>query len=226
MKAYLNNNLPKDNKKALLIHQSEFNNLKDFKEELKNIRENNNTILITPRTLEKLKEGINTAKQKFDIVLVQGTSNKANRYIVEQTNADFLLNPQSSDSVKRYDFIHHFNSGLNHILASLAKKKDIGIFISLNFLKWENPVRISKELGRINQNLILAQKYGLPIVADFLIEENFDIKTNTELKGIYHFFNISNYTRKRMLYQLEESHCKNIFKKSPNYIGEGIEVID
>jgi RNase P/RNase MRP subunit p30 len=76
---------------------------------------------------------INSLKEDFDVLLGEGGLNKINRYFLEQSNIDILLDPQSSKQKLKIDFIHHLNSGFNHILSKIAIEKNIKIYFSLNF---------------------------------------------------------------------------------------------
>ncbi len=196
-------------------------------------------IVIRPFVLDNYLVNLinNVLKKNFKIVIGDGINNKTNRFLLEKTNIDYLLNPQQNNFVKRYDFIHHFNSGLNHVLCKIAFERDIGMLFSLNFLKSDNKLKVAQEIGRINQNIKLCRKYKLDLKIDFFYdinnkERNFNllekknIVNNQTLISFHKMFSISNEQIKNSLMSLKERINKNIFKQSPNYIIKGIEVID
>lgn len=163
---------------------------------------------------------INSLKQEFDLVIGFGGLNKINRFFLEQTQIDFLEDPQNSQYKVKIDFIHHFNSGLNHVLCKLAKEKNIGIIHSLSFRKLQ-PFFISKEIGRINQNVKFARKYKIPITSN-IISNKYQIKNKFQLKQINSILGFNNDQNKQALSIIEEKIKQNQFKKSDKFIGDGV----
>ena len=66
------------------------------------------------------------------------------------------------------EFIHHRNSGLNHVVCNLAKEKGVGIGFSICSLLTADPQYQALILGRMRQNAMFCARYGLKaIVASF-----------------------------------------------------------
>lgn len=168
---------------------------------------------------------ISNLNQQFDITIGYGGLNKINRYFLEQTNIDFLQDPQNSTYQNKFDFIHHFNSGLNHVLCNFAKQKNIDFLISLNFTNIFNKYNLTKEIGRINQNLKFAKKYKIQTILNFIIENDFQVKSIQEIKGIFSLFEVSTKQFFESIKILENKIKLNQLKKSENYITEGIKII-
>lgn len=163
---------------------------------------------------------INSLKKDFDLIVGFGGLNKLNRFFLEQTQIDFLEDPQNSQYKPKMDFIHHFNSGLNHVLCNLAKEKNVGIINSLNFVKLK-PIFIAKEIGRINQNTKFARKYNIPILSN-IISNKYQVKNQNQLNNINSILGLDNNQKKDSLNVLEEKINLNNFKKSSKYVGEGV----
>lgn len=176
--------------------------------------------------LEKIENStigtVNNFKNYFDIVIGFGGLNKINRFFLEQTQIDFLLDPQNSYYNTKIDFIHHFNSGINDVLCKLAKEKNIGFLFSLNFT-YKNKNYIPKEIGRINQNLKFARKYKIQTHINFIIKRQNQIKSQIELQAITSLFDMSTLQIKENMNILENTIKSNTHKKSDKYICEGIE---
>lgn len=166
---------------------------------------------------------INNLKKDFHLVIGLGGLNKENRFFLEQTQIDFLQDPQNSYLKPKIDYIHHFNSGINQVLGKFAKDKNIGFLFSLNFTNNSNRYLIAKEIGRINQNISVARKYNLPILITFLITNENQIKNKIQLNGIFSLFNISTEQKKESLNILENKIKFNKLKNSKNYINKNIQ---
>jgi len=186
-------------------------------------------------TIEKyddyIKNLVDNLKRENKIIICYSDYNDIKRMIIEKVNFDFILNPHLNNKKQIFDFIHHFNSGLNHILAKLLKEKDKGLLITLNqftrsnLLDKKNKFNTIKEIGRINQNLKLARKYNLRLLFDFFIETENNLKTYREIEEILKIFNLSTEQIKKNSKELGQRYKQNIFKNSDNYITKGIEVV-
>jgi RNase P/RNase MRP subunit p30 len=78
------------------------------------------------------------------------------REIMEQTRNIYVF---GCEDQKKHDFIHYRNSGLNHILANIAKENKIKfLFNFAEFIKLDNHKR-AIVLGRLKQNIMLYNKY-------------------------------------------------------------------
>ncbi len=207
------------------------NGKENIKSQLRKIREIRDKIdaqffavCVSVEKLENSSIGIiNQLKQEFDLVIGLGGTNKINRFFLENTQIDFLADPHNSISKLKIDFIHHFNSGLNQVLCKIAKEKKIGLLFSLNFTE-ERTKNILREFGRINQNVRFARKYGLPIYINFIVERKEHVKSINQIKAMSSIFDVSNEQRMQTVNVLEQRVKENRFKKSPDYISDGIRV--
>lgn len=92
-------------------------------------------------------------------------SSAPNRALIEKA---ILLNFYNLENSERQDFIHHRNSGLNHILAELLSKNNHTLFISFKNLLNSFPVQRARKMGRISQNIRLARKFNFSVkIASF-----------------------------------------------------------
>jgi len=182
-------------------------------------------ILNIDKNDNKLIGIINNLKLKFDLVIGLGGLNKINRFFLENTNIDFLLDPQNSKFKNKIDFIHHFNSGLNQVLFNFAKNKNISFIFSLNEFnkKYPNNYLISKEIGRINQNIKLCEKFKITFYLNYIIKNKFEIKNINQLNSIISLFNTSTKQKKENIYVLENKIQINTNKNTLKYINEFIK---
>lgn len=180
---------------------------------------------ITLNAIDNTTQGIiNQLKQDFDIIIGQGGLNKVNRFFLEQTQIDFLLDSHTSRFKVKFDFIHHFNSGLNHVLCKFAKEKNIGIINSLNFMKQQGVI-LTKDIARMNQNTKFARKYDLFMYSNFIITKKEDIISLIQLTSFQKELGMDTKQIKESQNILEKIIKKNKHKKSLEYISKGLEKI-
>jgi ribonuclease P/MRP protein subunit RPP1 len=107
----------------------------------------------TRRIIDKLKG------KPFKIAL-QAHDNVFNRRALETMKINYLVSPEKEikkDNLKQRD------SGLNHILAKIAKKNNIAIIINHNELTTLPPKEKATQLSRIIQNISICRKANCEI---------------------------------------------------------------
>ncbi len=117
--------------------------------------------ILNEKNFNKLKieiEKIRKENLKKTIIFSSENDDYA-RQVIEKAKIDILLIPLE----KRKDFSKQRNSGLNEILANIAKKNKIEIGINLQGILKENKDQKSKILARIIQNISLCRKKKLQI---------------------------------------------------------------
>ncbi len=110
------------------------------------------TILLTQTNFNKLKEEIKKNKDKK--VIFTSEDDELNRKVLEKLPISILLLNQKN----RKDFTKQRNSGLNQVLAKIAKKNKIQIGINLDELVPAQGKTESQLLARIQQNIKLCNK--------------------------------------------------------------------
>ncbi len=93
-------------------------------------------------------------RRMFDILLVRGGDLRLNRAAVETKEVDILTHPEHG----RYD------SGINHVMAKLAKRNDVAIEINFNEILTSTKKTRSRVLANMRDNIALARHYGMPII--------------------------------------------------------------
>ena len=111
-----------------------------------------NHILIQESTFEKARKAIKSAKGE---IIFTSNDDELNRKILEKEKIDVLLLNQK----ERKDRQKQRDSGFNHVLAKLAKKKNVAIGINLDeIIESKEKAKI---LARIEQNIKLCNKNKL-----------------------------------------------------------------
>jgi ribonuclease P/MRP protein subunit RPP1 len=109
--------------------------------------------LIQEDTFEKARKKIK--ENKDNLIIFSSNNDELNRKIIEKEPIDILLINQAS----RKDFQKQRNSGFNHVLAKIAKKKKVTIGINLDEIIESK--QKSDILARIRQNIKICNKNKL-----------------------------------------------------------------
>lgn len=113
-------------------------------------------ITITGKDFQKIRQEIKKHSEKTNDkkIIFYSDNDELNRKIIEKEKIDVLLINQAN----RKDFQKQRNSGLNHVLAKIAKKNKIKIGINLDEIIESNHIQKAKILARIIQNIELCKK--------------------------------------------------------------------
>jgi len=112
-------------------------------------------IIICERDFQKARKKIRENPRK--VVIFSSDDDELNKKILEKENIDILLLNLSS----RKDRMKQRDSGFNHVLARLAKKKNISLGINLDEIINSKPKEKSEILARVRQNIKLCNKNKL-----------------------------------------------------------------
>ncbi len=114
--------------------------------------------------LDKIKE-----KNQKSKIIFSGKDDEFNRQVLEKAKVDALLINLS----ERKDFSKQRNSGLNSVLAEIAKKRDIKIGINFDELRTTDKKEKARILSRIIQNIAICKKKKIKMMI-FSKEKNVD----------------------------------------------------
>jgi len=175
------------------IYELYFENKIKFKEELQKLTkqiENNKEItkkeliiVLNVKNIENSLFGhISRLNSQYKTIIATGTTVKINRFLLESTQIDYLLDPQ--DKAIR-DATHHFNSGLNQVLSQIAKEKKKKVLFSTNSFIFHEKIDY-REIGKIQQNIQILEKKKIQYDFIQIIDSIEEIIKNT--KTILSFF--------------------------------------
>jgi ribonuclease P/MRP protein subunit RPP1 len=137
-------------------------------------------ILIQEDNFDKARKLIKENSNKS--IIFTSDDDELNRKILEKENIQILL----LNMEKRKDFQKQRNSGLNHVLAKLAKKKEIIIGINLDEIIKTSEKEKARILARIRQNIQICNKNKLKM--KFISKENkrniYDLKSLSLILGM------------------------------------------
>ncbi len=109
-------------------------------------------IILTQSNFSKLKNEIKKNKEKQ--IIFSGSNDELNRKVLEKLPVQVLLINLS----ERKDRMKQRDSGFNHVMAKLAKKKNISVGINLDEIIESEKKKKAEILARIRQNIKLCNK--------------------------------------------------------------------
>lgn len=132
-------------------------------------------ILIHENNFDKARKLIKENKDKK--IIFSSDDDELNRKILDKESINVLLINQKG----RKDFQKQRNSGLNQVLAKMAKKKNIAIGVNLDEIVNSEGKQKAKILSRISQNIRICNKNKLKMEIIVLDKKNdrnvYDLKS-------------------------------------------------
>lgn len=132
----------------------------------------------------------------YEKQLPKNIQKKTNIHYIKQNTKGFINNPKrdgfeskqtkliyNQEIQEKSDFIHHRNSGLNHVLANLAKQKDILIGFNFNNILRTTKKQRAKIIGRQKQNIRLTKHNNIAIFSG--ATKPIEQRTQKQLKQFY-----------------------------------------
>lgn len=124
------------------------------------------------------------AKNKADYVFYE--NNEKTRHVVEKFRPAAVFNLENSP---KKDFVHHRNSGLNHILAALMREKKVAVAFSFSEILHSRKREIL--MGRIAQNIRLCKKYKVKMISASFASHPYEMRSPLELKSFFEKLGLS-----------------------------------
>jgi len=90
-----------------------------------------------------------------------GGDDALNRRAVESLKIDYLVSPEGG---KKVDSLKQRDSGLNHVLARIAKEKGVGIVVDMGEVRKLKGKELALGLERIMQNVLVCRKVGCRVL--------------------------------------------------------------
>lgn len=158
------------------------------------------------------------ARNYCEFVLVK--SSDKDHDVLEKIDFDVLFDLELNP---RKDTMHYRISGLNQVLCKIATKKKKIIGINLRkIIDSEDKPRI---IGRIMQNVMLCKKYKTKMIVFSGASKALQIKGFHDLISLMVVLGLKPDNAKNVLKNIGARIKKNIKKRTPEYIKEGVEII-
>lgn len=116
--------------------------------------------MIDTNNIEQARKEIQKLKKNNDEVVVLAKDDEFNRKIFEMKDVDIVVGLEFN----RRDKLKQRDSGMNEVIAKLAKTSDIKIGIDISRIQILNKLEKGKVLSRIIQNIKLCRRTGAKII--------------------------------------------------------------
>lgn len=139
----------------------------------------------TKITILTAKEANN--KSKTDLTISRSYDPVTTRNLIEKGKADYILGMEFH---KEKDYMRQMNSGMNHVLAKLAKQKKVSFAFPFN--EW---LELSEKqrcvvLARFMQNVSLYKKYNLKVEVSSFTDSAYGMRP--EMQSFERLFQLKN----------------------------------
>jgi ribonuclease P/MRP protein subunit RPP1 len=134
-------------------------------------------------TDEKTARGIIDSikkKNKKAIIAVQGRDDAFNRRAIETLKINYLVMPEAG---KKKDTLKQRDSGINHVVAKEAARKNISFVIDFSYLKSLEGEELAKVLARIIQNIKICRKAKAQIKLASFAKSEKDLLNEKDISG-------------------------------------------
>lgn len=179
-------------------------------------------VLMPPKKL--VSGNIFDIRKKADLIIVE--SSEYDRQILESKKADVIYDFENQH---RQDFLHHRNSGLNHILAKLAQDSDTYLALSLSSILSGSVAKKtlrSRTIGRMMQNINLAKKFKLNIVFASFAKSPFGMRSPHDLISLAKTIGMDSGDATLSLSNAQKKIALARKRKDKNYLADGVEVVE
>lgn len=165
-------------------------------------------------------KSMNKLRNKTNLLIIE--SSDQDRQVFEKKSADIIFNLEESE---RNDKPHYRVSGMNHILAELAKNNELIVGFSFSKILNSNFTERAKKLGRIKQNIKLCKKYKVQTCFASFTNDPLEMRAPKDLISLLITLGMDVPKAKSSLTSALKKLKENNKKRSKEYIAEGIELV-
>lgn len=121
---------------------------------------------------------IKKARKSADFVVAKNA--ESIRKLVEKDKPDVIF---GVEMLGKKDFMHQRNSGVDHVICNLAKKKGVGFGFSLKNIIDSKCSPLA--LGRVMQNIILFEKYGIDVYVCSMSKSPYEMRNPRDICALF-----------------------------------------
>lgn len=162
----------------------------------------------------------------FSLVVAEPASDNSCREATECWEVDVLLAPEKTADDGR-DYMDQKNSGLDHVMAKFMAERDIALGLDYSYVLDTWGMKRSQIIGRVKQNIRLARKYGIPLIATSGATDASGLRAPLDLIAFYETIGLS---RDEALNSVTKNPLKLIAgakdRENPDKIMKGFEVVN
>ena len=133
-------------------------------------------IKIKTAVLVTAKEAL-AAQKKYPLLVIKADQ-ETDLWVIEHIKNVIVYGFELQD---RKDFMHHRNSGINHIVAKQMKEKGIVYGFPVSVLLHASADLQATLLGRLRQNIVVLQKYKVELVLGSFSSDPMDMRNGKDV---------------------------------------------
>lgn len=137
-------------------------------------------ILISAKNPEDMRQKVNKARKKADIIMVKGGDQKINRAACESPQVDIV----SKTYYNRRD------CGINHVIAKKAAQNEVAIELNIKHLTKTSPYLHYRILSYFREIIKLKKRYGFPLIITSNAKSIYDLHTPRDLIALSKCFGL------------------------------------
>lgn len=166
----------------------------------------------------RTEDEIRKARKKANIIVFQGQGRDL-KYMLEKNAPDIITETELHTNK---DFIHHRNSGLNHVLADMMSRNNTAYGISFAMLIHN----LELTLARLQQNILLHKKSKTKLVIASFARTPYEMRSWRDMAAFLGQLRLhpsvikQGFNTALTLYKLNEK------KKSKEYVRDGVEIVE
>lgn len=141
--------------------------------------EEKESIIVKTALLAPPKEGY-YLKQKYQLLVIKANQD-TDRWVVEHVKPWLLY---GFEDVEKKDFMHHRNSGIDHILAAQMAQHGVSYGFSISCLIHATPEQRVVLLGRMRQNIFILKKAKVPMLLVTLTSDPMDMRNEKDVRSL------------------------------------------
>jgi RNase P/RNase MRP subunit p30 len=112
---------------------------------------------------------IDSLKSRRKLIAVKGSSNNFNRRVIETMKINYLV---GLEDFNKPDNLKQRDSGLNHVLAKIAKKRGVRVVFNISEFNKLNKKMKGISLSKLIQNIKVLRKAGCELkIANFSLDK-------------------------------------------------------
>lgn len=163
------------------------------------------------------EDQIRKARKKANLIVFQGQNGDI-KHMLEKNPPDIVT---ETEFHTQRDFIHHRNSGLNHVLAEIMAKNNTAYGISFTMLLHN----LELTLARVQQNILLHKKSKTKLIIASFAQTPYEMRSWHDLSAFFEQLKLHPSVVKQAFLTCLEIYKQNEKKKSKEYVREGVEII-
>ena len=164
-------------KDIILFEKEGFLNLKEIKSKKELVEAEG--YFVDADDEKEIRKVVDIFRGKQKVIAVQAYGNSLNRRILETMKVKYLVFPEEAD---KRDNVKQRDSGINHVMAKIAKEKGISFLINYSKLRKLEGKQRALILARIIQNLKICRKAGAEIKIASLARNEKEIAEKKEMQ--------------------------------------------